>query len=35
LGITRVYPLAGGFEAWRAHGFPLESKTVLPGLRQA
>lgn len=35
LGITRVYPLAGGFEAWRARDFPLESKTVLPGLRQA
>ena len=24
LGITRVRPLAGGFEAWRARGFPLE-----------
>jgi rhodanese-related sulfurtransferase len=24
LGITRVRPLAGGFEAWRARGYPLE-----------
>jgi 3-mercaptopyruvate sulfurtransferase SseA len=24
LGITRVRPLAGGFEAWRAGGHPLE-----------
>lgn len=23
-GITRVRPLAGGFEAWRAQGFPIE-----------
>lgn len=25
LGVTRVRPLAGGFEAWRARGFPIES----------
>jgi len=25
-GITRVRPLEGGFEAWRASGFPLEPK---------
>ena len=24
LGITRVRPLAGGYEAWRAAGYPLE-----------
>lgn len=29
VGITRVRPLAGGFDAWRARGFPLEpSDTV-------
>ncbi|MBI3697689.1 MAG: VTT domain-containing protein [Acidobacteria bacterium] len=26
-GVTRVRPLTGGFEAWRAGGFPLESTT--------
>jgi 3-mercaptopyruvate sulfurtransferase SseA len=25
-GIERVRPLAGGFEAWRARGFPLETR---------
>jgi membrane protein DedA with SNARE-associated domain/rhodanese-related sulfurtransferase len=25
LGITRVRPLAGGFDAWRERGFPIES----------
>jgi membrane protein DedA with SNARE-associated domain/rhodanese-related sulfurtransferase len=29
LGITRVRPLAGGFEAWRARGFPLESTEAI------
>ncbi len=24
VGITRVRPLAGGYEAWRGGGFPLE-----------
>jgi 3-mercaptopyruvate sulfurtransferase SseA len=24
-GIERVRPLAGGLDAWRAHGFPLEA----------
>lgn len=24
VGITRVRPLAGGFEAWLAAGFPIE-----------
>jgi len=24
VGITRVRPLQGGFDAWRAKGFPLE-----------
>jgi rhodanese-related sulfurtransferase len=24
LGITRVRPLAGGFHAWREHGYPLQ-----------
>ena len=24
LGVTRVRPLAGGFEAWRDGGFPVE-----------
>jgi 3-mercaptopyruvate sulfurtransferase SseA len=24
LGVVRVRPLAGGFEAWRAGGFPVE-----------
>ncbi|MGE5173007.1 MAG: rhodanese-like domain-containing protein [Betaproteobacteria bacterium] len=23
-GITRVRPLAGGFHAWRNHGYPVE-----------
>jgi len=25
-GITRVRPLAGGLEAWRERGYPLEAK---------
>lgn len=29
LGITRVRPLAGGFEAWRARGFPIESTDAI------
>ncbi len=28
VGITRVHPLLGGFEAWRAKGFPLEPIVV-------
>ena len=28
MGITRVRPLYGGFEAWRAKGFPLEPLPV-------
>jgi 3-mercaptopyruvate sulfurtransferase SseA len=32
-GITRVRPLAGGFEAWREKGYPVETKPVqLPGI---
>jgi rhodanese-related sulfurtransferase len=25
LGFARVRPLAGGLEAWRAHGLPMEA----------
>lgn len=32
LGITRVRPLAGGFDAWVEGGFPLEPKTATPPL---
>ncbi len=28
LGITRVRPLSGGFDAWVEGGFPLETKTA-------
>jgi rhodanese-related sulfurtransferase len=27
-GITRVRPLAGGLEAWRELGYPVETKLV-------
>ena len=30
LGITRVRPLSGGFDAWIEGGFPLETKTAAP-----
>jgi membrane protein DedA with SNARE-associated domain/rhodanese-related sulfurtransferase len=30
LGITRVRPLAGGFEAWRARNFPIEAAERFP-----
>jgi 3-mercaptopyruvate sulfurtransferase SseA len=29
MGITRVRPLQGGFEAWQAKGFPLEPLPLL------
>ncbi|GAB4369277.1 MAG: DedA family protein/thiosulfate sulfurtransferase GlpE [Deltaproteobacteria bacterium] len=32
LGITRVRPLSGGFDAWLTGGFPLESKPAAPGV---
>ena len=35
LGITRVRPLAGGFDAWRALGFPLEpSDAAVPAVSE-
>jgi 3-mercaptopyruvate sulfurtransferase SseA len=30
-GIRRVRPLAGGFEAWRAGGFPVEAVLLASG----
>ncbi len=33
-GITRVRPLSGGFDAWRAQGFPLEP-IIAPEARAA
>jgi 3-mercaptopyruvate sulfurtransferase SseA len=30
VGVTRVRPLAGGFEAWRAGGFPIEPMPDAP-----
>ncbi|MGH7323125.1 MAG: hypothetical protein ACREJ9_00575 [Candidatus Rokuibacteriota bacterium] len=30
LGIRRIRPLAGGFEAWQAHDFPVESVVLEP-----
>lgn len=32
LGISRVRPLAGGFDAWIGLGFPVESKSATPAL---
>jgi 3-mercaptopyruvate sulfurtransferase SseA len=33
-GITRVRPLAGGFDHWRAMGFPVEKRSgSAPGSR--
>jgi 3-mercaptopyruvate sulfurtransferase SseA len=29
LGVTRVRPLEGGFQAWRALGFPVTSITAV------
>jgi 3-mercaptopyruvate sulfurtransferase SseA len=29
-GIDRVRPLAGGYDAWRAAGFPMETRTPSP-----
>ncbi|MDE3179417.1 MAG: DedA family protein/thiosulfate sulfurtransferase GlpE [Acidobacteriota bacterium] len=29
-GVTRVRPLAGGYDAWRSRRFPLETSTVAP-----
>jgi 3-mercaptopyruvate sulfurtransferase SseA len=29
-GIRKVRPLAGGFEAWRKLGLPVEAATALP-----
>jgi rhodanese-related sulfurtransferase len=31
LGVTRVRPLAGGFEGWAARGLPLEPWPGAPG----
>jgi 3-mercaptopyruvate sulfurtransferase SseA len=30
VGVVRVRPLAGGFEAWRAAGFPVEPLPPAP-----
>jgi 3-mercaptopyruvate sulfurtransferase SseA len=32
LGVTRVRPLSGGFDAWVEGGFPLETKTAAASL---
>jgi 3-mercaptopyruvate sulfurtransferase SseA len=36
-GISRVHPLAGGFEAWMAHRFPVRqlSAPVIPALESS
>jgi rhodanese-related sulfurtransferase len=30
-GITRIRPLAGGFQGWRDRDYPLEPVAVTPG----
>jgi 3-mercaptopyruvate sulfurtransferase SseA len=29
-GVSRIRPLAGGFEAWQAHRFPVEPLELQP-----